>query len=175
MDWNKLEEEYKSDFKPYVEDGKYTVVLDSVTQKTTSGGSIVFEFNFQEDENCQYPKISRFLFKDEKKNFRMLHYRNIMMVLGAKKEAAQKAVETCESKANREAIADTYTQTFNRLAQKHPKVELVVTTETNNGKDYAHGEFADKTVRFSNSSNIKQKPADELPSDDEIPLDGIPF
>lgn len=179
FNWNDMEEEFKSDFKPYAEDGNYEVTLDSVTQKTAGTGTIFFEFNFKEDDAVQYPKVSRAFFKDEKKKFRAFHYRNIMMVLGASKENAQKAVESCEGKANREAIAETYVQAFNRLAQKHPTVKLEVTTEANNGKNYARGEFADPTIHFSNNKKSAAKADDVLPTDNEatgdIDIDNIPF
>lgn len=175
MDWNSIDNEYKNDFKPYAEDGKYTVTLDSVTLKTTDSGYMIFDFNFAEDENYKYPKASRFFFKDEKKNFRAFHYRNIMMVLGASKENAQKAVEACESGKNREAVADKYVQAFNRLAQKHPKVEIEVSTEEKGGKSYARGEFHDQSIRFSDKKDDK-KPAEILPTDDEVNSDlDIPF
>lgn len=174
--WEELENNYGGNFKPYIEDGKYDVALKDVTMKTASTGTIFFEFNFEEDENVQYPKVSRAFFKDEKKGFRMVHYRNIMMVLGATKENAQKAVDVCEGKANREAVAEAYTQTFNRLSQKHPKVSLEVSTDVVNGKEYARGEFGDRSVHFSNNKKTEEK--DVVPTDipeGEIDLDEIPF
>lgn len=178
MDWDSMEEEFKSNFKPYAADGKYDVVLDNVTKKVASTGTIFFEFNFKDGEDEQYPKVSRALFADDKKKFRCYHYRNIMIVLGASKENAQKAVENCEKKANREAIADCYVQTFNRLAQKHPTVKLEVTTETNGGKEYARGEFLDPSIHFSNNKQQKQ---DTLPTEADLGgesvnlEDSIPF
>ena len=121
--------------------------------------------------------LKGYLFKDEKKNFRMHHYKEIMKVLGASEENARKAVEVCEGKANREAIADAYTQTFNKLAQKHPTIKLEVGTEVNQGKEYARGEFKDQSVHFSNNKK-ESKPAEVVPTDipeDDISLDDIPF
>lgn len=178
FNWDELDSEFSSDFKPYAEDGKYTVTLESVTQKTAGTGTIFFEFNFKEDENCQYPKVSRAFFKDEKRKFRAHHYKEIMKVLGASEDNARKAVEACEGKANREAIADTYTQTFNRLAQKHPTLEIDVTTEENTGKSYARGEFHDPSIHFSNKKQ-ESKPAEVVPTDsevsDDLDIDSIPF
>ena len=174
FDWDSMDSEFSSDFKPYVDNGTYEVKLASVTSKTASTGTIFFEFNFEEDKDFQYPKISRAFFKDEKIKFRAHHYKEIMKVLGASEDNARKAVEVCEGKANREAIADAYVETFNRLAQKHPKIKLEVSTETNNGKDYARGEFADPSVHFSNKK-AEKKAEELLPSDDEITDDMIPF
>lgn len=178
IDWETVESENKGDFKPYAAAGNYEVKLDSVTQRTAGNGTIFFEFNFEEDDDVQYPKVSRALFRDEKLNFRCHHYKEIMRVLGASEENARKAVEVCEGKANREAIADSYTQTFNRLAQKHPKVKIEVSMEPgSNGKNYARGEFADPAIHFSNNKKAENK--DVLPSDDEVSedlsLEEIPF
>lgn len=181
IDWEANEEENKSNFKPYASDGSYEVKLDSVTQKTAGTGTIFFEFNFEEDEDVQYPKVSRSLFKDEKRSFRIHHYKEIMKVLGASEDNARKAVEVCEGKANREAIADAYTETFNRLAQKHPKVKIIVDSETNGDKTYARGEFADPAVHFNNNKSTAKKSNDVIPDDDEVSDDGeiniddIPF
>lgn len=174
IDWDKIEEENKSDFKPYADDGTYEVELDNVTQKTAGTGTIFFEFNFKEDD-VQYPKVSRSLFKDEKMSFRIHHYKEIMKVLGASEDKARKAVEVCEGKSNREAIADAYTETFNRLAQKHPKVKIEVSRDLgSNGKNYARGEFADPSIHFSNN-NKTSKPAEVLPTEDDIDALDIPF
>ncbi len=179
IDWEKIEEENKGGFKPYAADGNYEAKLDSVTQRTSGSGTIFFEFNFEEDDEFQYPKVSRALFKDEKLSFRIHHYKEIMKVLGASEENARKAVEVCEGKANREAIADAYTDTFNRLAKKHPKVKIEVFTEENNGKSYARGEFADPSIHFNNNKKAEPKTAEALPSDDEVDgevsVDSIPF
>ena len=174
IDWDALDTEFSSDFKPYAADGTYEVKLDSVTKKTANTGTIFFEFNFEEDNECQYPKISRAFFKDEKVKFRIHHYKEIMKVLGATEDNARKAVEVCEGKANREAIADAYAQAFDRLAQKHPKVKLEVSSEENNGKTYARGEFADPSVHFSNKK-VEKKAEDILPTEDEITDGDLPF
>lgn len=181
IDWAANEEENKSNFKPYAENGSYEVKLDSVTQKTAGTGTIFFEFIFEEDDDVQYPKVSRALFKDEKRSFRIHHYKEIMRVLGASEDNARKAVEVCEGKANREAIADAYTEAFNRLAQKHPKVKLEVSSETNGDKAYARGEFADPAIHFSNNKSTAKKSDDVIPDDDEVSddtdinIDEIPF
>lgn len=178
IDWDTLDNEYSNNFKAYAEDGDHEAKLESVTQKVAGTGTIFFEFNFEEGEDVKYPKVSRAFFKDEKKNFRMHHYKEIMKVLGASEDNARKAVEVCEGKANREAIADAYTQTFNKLAQKHPTIKLEVSTETNQGKSYARGEFKDPAVHFSNNKK-ESKPVEvvptDIPEDDDDLLDSIPF
>ena len=176
FDWNNMEDEFKGDFKPYAPDGSYEVVLDKVEKKEASTGTVFFEFFFKDTDEYQYPKVSRAFFRDEKKKFRAFHYRNIMMVLGASKENAQKAVEACEGKGSKENITEAYTQTFNRLAQKHPKIKLEVTTDdAANGKQYARGEFADPTVHFSNKKKTTDVLSTGEDASDTIDVAEIPF
>lgn len=175
LNWDDMSNEFGSNFKPYADEGIHEATLKDVTMKTTGSGTIFFEFNFEEDDNYQYPKVSRALFRDEKQKFRAYHYKNIMTLLGASEDNARKAVEVCEGKANRDAVADSYVQAFNRLAQKHPKIKLEVTSEVNGDKTYARGEFADPSVHFSNKKAAPKKSDDILPSDDDIDMDSIPF
>lgn len=189
MNWDQIDAENKKEFKDYVANGEYDVKLDNVTLKTFDNGGMVFEFMFQDTDNAQYPKATKSFFSDEKKNFRCYHYRNLMMVLGASKENAQKAVEACENGKNREAIADKYTQTFNRLAQKHPMVKIEVRDQydrdgnprvSDKGKTYQESEFKDPSVYFPSNKKTKSS-GDVLPTDDEVAgndevdLSDIPF
>lgn len=189
MDWTKIDEENKKEFKDYVVNGDYDVKLDSVVLKTFDNGGMAFKFAFEETDTDQYPEATRSFFSDEKKNFRCYHYRNLMMVLGASKENAQKAVEACEGGKNREAIADKYAQAFNRLAQKHPVVKIEVRDQYDRdgkprvsakGKTYQESEFKDSSVYFPSNKKSAQS-SDILPSDGEVAEDGdldlesIPF
>ena len=101
-----------------------------------------------------------------------------MMVLGASKDAAQKAVDMCEGKSGKDAIVKAYEQTFNKLVSKKPEVEIEVYTERNqsNGKDYARAEFTDRSVNMNNGSKKEDKAPEESPLEgaEEIDLD-LPF
>lgn len=177
--WDEIDNEYGAKFKPYAKEGVHEVKLDKVEEKTTNSGKHVFEFLFEESEAEQYPKVSRFLFSDEKKKFRGHHYKEILKVLGVAEDAARKAIEMCESKANADAVADAYKQVFNKAAQKHPKIKIEVSTEIgNDGKEYSRGEFADPSVHFSNNKK-QDKSVDTVPGveevGEEVNLDDIPF
>ena len=187
MDWAKIDEENRKEFKDYAPNGDYIVALEGVTLKTFDNGGQVFEFAFEETDTTKYPLYQKSFFKDESKNFRCYHYRNIMMVLGASKENAQQAVEACENGKNREAIADKYTQAFNRLAQKHPKVHIEVRDRLDRdgnpkvspkGKTYQESELKDPSVYFPSNKKSTQS-GDILPSDGEvaedIDVDNLPF
>lgn len=186
INWNTIEEENKREFKGYVVNGEYDVKLDSVVLKTFDNGGMAFKFAFEETDTTKYPEVTRSFFSDEKKNFRCYHYRNLMMVLGASKENAQKAVEACEGGKNREAIADKYTQAFNRLAQKHPVVKIEVRDQYDRngnprvsakGKTYQESEFKDPSVYFPPNKRAEKKADDVLPTDDEVEIDPseLPF
>lgn len=163
--WEELDKEMGGNFKNYATDGKYNVKCNGVEIKEVgSNGSVIMKFGFEED-NVKYPTADHWLsFKNE--NFRKYHSRNLMMVLGASKDAAQKAVDMCESKSGKDAIVKAYDQTFSKLTSKKPAVEIEVYTE--NG--YARAEFTDRSVAMPHGEE-PQKTSTEAPAE-ESPLEG---
>lgn len=163
--WEELDKEMGGNFKNYATDGKYNVKCNGVEIKEVgSNGSVIMKFGFEED-NVKYPTADHWLsFKNE--NFRKYHSRNLMMVLGASKDAAQKAVDMCEGKSGKDAIVKAYDQTFSKLTSKKPAVEIEVYTE--NG--YARAEFTDRSVAMPHGEE-PQKSSTEAPSE-ENPLEG---
>ena len=180
-DWEALEEEMGGDFKNYADDGNYKVKCDSVEIKEVgTNGSIIMKFGFEEDE-VVYPTADHWLtFKEGKDHWRKWHNRNLMMVLGATKENAQKAVDVCEGKSGKDNIVKAYEQTFKKLTAKKPEVEIEVFTERNDndGKDYARAEFKDKSVAMPHG-DTKKKESSPLEgaedASDEIDLSDVPF
>ena len=175
--WEELDKEMGGNFKNYATDGKYNVKCNGVEIKEVgSNGSVIMKFGFEEDD-VKYPTADHWLsFKNE--NFRKYHSRNLMMVLGATKDAAQKAVDMCESKSGKDAIVKAYDQTFSKLTSKKPAVEIEVYTE--NG--YARAEFTDRSVAMPHGEepqkNSTEAPAEENPLEgaEEIDLgDSLPF
>lgn len=181
-DWDSLDNEMGGDFKDYADDGFYTVKCNSIEVKEVgSNGSVIMKFGFEETDKVQYPTADHWLsFKNE--NFRKYHSRNLMMVLGASKENAQKAVDMCEGKAGKDAIVKAYEQAFNKLVAKKPEVDIEVYTERNqsNGKDYARAEFTDRSVAMPHG-DAPAKPAQDNPlaeaedASGEIAMDELPF
>ncbi len=172
IDWTKAEESAGGNFKDYAPNGVFTVTVTSVDIHELQTGSVAQDFKFAEDE-YKYPKATHWLsFKND--NWRFLHNRNLMMVLGASKADAQKAVEICESKGSREAIISAYQQTYDKLLKKQPKVEIEVWKEP--GEKYSDVDFTDKSVRMNKPGDEKKEPplkgAVELDTDD---MGGIPF
>ena len=163
--WEELDKEMGGNFKNYATDGKYNVKCNGVEIKEVgSNGSVIMKFGFEEGD-VKYPTADHWLsFKNE--NFRKYHSRNLMMVLGAAKDAAQKAVDMCESKSGKDAIVKAYDQTFSKLTSKKPAVEIEVYTE--NG--YARAEFTDRSVAMPHGEE-PQKSSTEAPAE-ESPLEG---
>lgn len=187
IDWDKIESESfaTGGFKPFVEDGDYAVKASGIeVVERGTNGNYVMKFKFEEEEDAQYPSADHWLaWKND--NFRCYHNRNLMMVLGATKEQAEKAVETCEAKKDHSAIASAYTQMFERLLAKKPTVEIEVYTQrASNGKDYARAEFKDRSVNMGHDDETTSKPvekkedvlegAEEVKAGD-LDLDSLPF
>ena len=178
--WEELDKEMGGNFKDFAKDGNYTVKCDSIEVKEVgTNGSIIMKFGFEEGD-VQYPTADHWLsFKNE--NFRKYHSRNLMMVLGASKENAQKAVDICESKSGKEAIVKAYEQTFGKLVAKKPEVKIEVYTERNqsDGKDYARAEFKDRSVAMPHGDKAAktEKADDPLAGSEEVDLSDsdIPF
>ena len=180
--WEELDKEMGGNFKNYATDGKYNVKCNGVEIKEVgSNGSVIMKFGFEESD-VKYPTADHWLsFKNE--NFRKYHSRNLMMVLGATKDAAQKAVDMCEGKSGKDAIVKAYDQTFSKLTSKKPAVEIEVYTERNqsNGKDYARAEFTDRSVAMGHGDDNKslteaQTEESPLEGAEEIDLgDSLPF
>ena len=177
-DWTRLEEEMGNKYKDYAEDGKYTVKCDGVEIKEVGqNGSIIMKFHFEETD-VQFPTADHWLtFKEGKDNWRKWHNRCLMIVLGASKDAAEKAVDVCETSGEKEKIVKAYEATFKKLLAKKPSVEIEVYTEN----DYARAEFKDGSVAMSHGDKATKKEKGEEKTDDvlagaeEIELSDIPF
>jgi hypothetical protein len=170
-DWDALESEMGGNFKDFADDGVYKAKCNSVEIKEVgSNGSVIMKFGFEETDDVQYPTADHWLsFKNE--NFRKYHSRNLMMVLGAPKDAAQKAVDMCEGKSGKDAIVKAYEQTFGKLVAKKPEVEIEVYTD---GK-YARAEFTDRKVAMPHDGD-KKEDKDEITLDaEDIDISDIPF
>lgn len=187
--WEDLDKEMGGNFKDFANDGVHKAKCNSVEIKEVgTNGNAIMKFGFEETDNIQYPTADHWLtFKEGKENWRKYHSRNLMMVLGATKDAAQKAVDMCEGKSGKDAIVKAYEQTFGKLVSKKPEVEIEVYTERNqsNGKDYARAEFTDRSVAMphgeENKSSADVQPDNSNPlagaedASNEIAIDELPF
>ena len=176
INWGEAEEKAGGNFKDYAPAGVYKVKVAGIDiHEAGNNGSIAQDFKLAEDD-YQYPKITHWLsFKNE--NWRFVHNRELMMLLGATKEDAQKAVELCESKGTKENIAKAYQQAYERLIKKNsPEVEI----ETWPDGKYSRADFTSTSVRMSHPDDEpyqKQDSAEDIiDSGDAITDDlDIPF
>lgn len=174
IDWDNLEEQMGSKYKPFAEDGKYTVKCVDVDIKETSTGSVVEKFIFEEDANVQFPTADHWISK-KNDNFRAYHQKNLLVALGASEANARLAVEKAEAKDFDYAVK-AYETAFKALLKKEPTIEIEVYTQAHNGKEYARAEFTDRTVAMPHD-DAKKSSGSVTVSDDgeEIDLSSIPF
>lgn len=175
-DWNALQEEMGGNYKAFYADGKYTAKCDDVEIKEVGeNGSVIMKFHFEDGEDGQYPTADHWLsFKND--NWRKWHNRCLMIVLGASKDAAEKAVDVCESKSGKDNIVKAYSQAYKKLLAKKPEVEIEVFTEDK----YARAEFLDRSVAMPHGDK-PQKDTDIVAAvesatgGEEIDLGDLPF
>lgn len=184
INWDELDEQYSSKFKPFIEDGKYTVkVADAEVHEVGTNGSVAIDIAFEEGKEYQYPKATHW---QSAKNigWTMFHSKQLLVVLGVDEASAKKAIAACEAKRdNKDAMVKAYDQVFKKAAAKHKELEIEVYTERNenNGKDYARAEFMDPRVRMNrnNESKPTTTASEVIPGaeevGDEINLADIPF
>lgn len=170
IDWGKAEQEAGGNYKPYANSGVHKVKVAGIEIHRIATGSVAQDFTFAETE-VQYPKATHWLsFKND--NWRFIHNRSLMMLLGASKEDAQKAVEACESKGSEDNKISAYQQMYERLIKKQPEVEIEVWQE---GK-YGRADFTDNSVRMSRPDDERKenplKGAEEVSTDEfgELPF-----
>lgn len=157
INWDEVNSQYSGNFKPFVEDGKFTVKLEKVEfGKVTPTGSYPLNFLFEEYKEVKFPKVTEWIsFKQGKDNWRYHRMSQLMQFFKKSEADAHKGVEFAESKSGNEEIAKGYLDCFKRIASLHPEVEIEVTTDNVNGKEYARGDWADKSIRMGNNSTAK--------------------
>ena len=172
INWDNLEEQMGSKYKPYAEDGKYSVKCVDVEIKTTSTGSVVEKFIFEEDDKVQFPTADHWISK-KNDNFRAYHQKNLLVALGASEANARLAVEKAEAKDDFDYAVKAYETAFKALLKKEPTVEIEVYTEPRNGKEYARAEFTDRSVAMPHGNDTKKEAT--ASTEEEVDLSDIPF
>lgn len=195
INWDEIDSQYSSKFKNYAEVGNHEAQVESVSIKdvqTKNGTQYILTFNFKETDDLQYPKATRWVFKDNE-NFRQYHFRNLFMMLGCTEDGAKKAVASCEELDDYDKVADAYAKTLAQVAAKYKrpvKIEVRLQVDrdghyvrSDKGTIYTEAEF----LNFDDKHNVYFSPTkavedadtevapDDIPSDDEISIDSIPF
>lgn len=187
LDWDNIEKEVGAvRYKGYAPNGEYEVKLDKVEVKDKdTWGCPKLAFSWQEDDQYKYPNSGlNHPLSLAKPAFRALHARGILMEFGVAKEAAQQAVETAERDQDRQKLAKAYQAIFDRIAQKHPVVKIIVRDQLRDGKPvksakgttYSESEFANPALQIGGTPKKVEStsPLDAL-GGDEISGGEIPF
>lgn len=163
--WDEIDEQYSNDkqYKDYAPEGEFTTKVESCGMaksrvKSTPG----LEFKLQDNDEYAFPKYgtTHYSFTTDNINWRKKHNRDLMIVLGAKKEAAEKAVDVCEGKGDSDAIVKAYEDAFKRLVSKHPEVKVAVFKRRSDDK-YSTWDFAEYSVRMGRPEDGGKTPSEE--------------
>ena len=173
INWTEAEEKAGGNFKPYMADGPYRAKCIGVEIKDVGqNGSTIMKFAFEDDGNGQFPTADHWMsWKND--NWRYVHNKRLMEVLGATEDAAKKAVEMAESKDDKENKIKAYEQVYKKLLAKKPEVDIEVYTENN----YARAEFTDRRVAMPHGNEpAKEDKGDSIVEQSEdIDLGELPF
>ena len=171
INWDELASNYNK-FKEYAPAGIHKVKVASVENREASTGTVWQEFKFEDDEKYAFPKVSHPL-SNKNANWRAWHWKCLFELLGATEESAKKAVESCEGKGSFDQIKEAYLNAMNRLAAKHPEVEIEVWSDG----QYSRADFNDR-VRMSRPDDAPRQastPANPLEGAEEINDTDVPF
>lgn len=184
INWDEID---SNDFKSYARSGKHTTTVKEVEigDPSANTGSCPIIVRFNENDEHAFSDARYYLSK-EKDMHRIRTARNVLVALGVEKNAAQKAVENAEDKADYEKKCAVYEQAFNRAGSKHAKVEIEcwetdrISDKT--GKPYTASGFTTDALAWMNG-NSDAKPTetttetteDAVVDDEEIDISDIPF
>lgn len=182
INWDEID---NNDFKSYARSGKHTTTVKVVElgEPSANKGSVPIIVSFNENDEHTFSNARYWLSKENDMN-RIRTARNVLIALGVEKNAAQKAVENAEDKADYDKKIAVYEQAFNRAGQKHSKVEIEC-WETDrisekSGKPYTATGFTTEELAWMNGNDIStttttESVVDEAVETDDISIDQIPF
>lgn len=167
--WNEIEQNAGGNFKSYAPNGQYKVKLAKAEVKDNPNWkSPMVVFEWTEDDQYTYPKSTAHALSLGNANWRRFHHRNLLMEFGIAKDAAQKAIEVAEKDENRDVIVKAYQSMYDRIAQRHPEVEIVVRDQIKNGVV----QRSDKGTAYSEVDFVNPQVATGQRNDNPNPLDG---
>lgn len=178
IDWAKVEEDNKGDFKDYAPEGVFKTKIKEVILKEASTGSKGIEFKLADNADYKFPKYGAVAWVSLKNdNWRIHHMKELFVVLGFTEDQARKAVEACEDKEDK--LAEAYYDMFKKALPKSKEVEIEVFYK-NEDDQYTTWDFTSSKVRM-NRPEKDTKPAKkeevlenavELSSEE---VDSLPF
>lgn len=181
IDWDavKSASDNTQKFKNYAPNGEYTVKFEKATVVDKEGWkSPAVEFEWQESDEYKFSKSPRHWLSLGNPNWRVYHVLCILKELGIGEDSAKKLLESAETD-DRAKLVKNYQDLFNRAAQKHPEVKVVVRTQMRDGKPvlsasglaFSETEFATPGAGLAPSMPKATEPqpaADELFGDDVL-------
>lgn len=159
IDWEKNEEENKSEYKDYAPEGKHTTKVGEVKLQEASTGSKGIRFVLADNKDYAFPKYGAVGWVSTKNDsWRIHHMKELFVVLGFTEAQARKAVEQCEDKDD---LAKAYLDMFEKALPKSKEVEVVV-FRVHEDDQYATWDFASEKVRMNRPEKKEKKAADPL-------------
>lgn len=123
-----------TNYLAYAPNGEYKVKLEKVEVKNNDNWKAPMVSFIWQDGEYKYPSnVAHWLYIGNP-SFRRVHMRAILMEFGVVKENAQKLIEQAEGDQERPTLVKGYQAMFDRLAQKHPEVTIVVRPQMRDGK-----------------------------------------
>jgi hypothetical protein len=178
IDWDKVEEDNKPNYKPYAEEGTYKTKVSEVNLKEASTGRKGIEFKLADNDEYAFPKYGAVAWLFDKDSFRQHHMKELFVALGFTEDQARKAVEQCEGTKD---MAKAYLAMFEQALPKAKEVEVAV-YRVHEDDQYCTWDFASEKVRMGRPEKDKKsskKEEDILEGatevKDEIDLSDVPF
>lgn len=178
LNWNKIEEENKSQYKNYAPDGKYTTKVESVEVLTASTGNKGIRFNLAENDDYKFPKYGHTFYNSKRDSWRQHHMKECFVTLGFTEDQAKKAVEQCE---DAEDVMTAYQEMFTKALPKQKPFEVEVFKEYEDDQ-YSTWDFTRDEARMTyprketrNTEKTVEPLADAEDAAEEIDPESIPF
>lgn len=175
-DWDKIESEFKGDYKEYAPEGNHKtkvsrVELTESSQKKTPG----ITFFFADNDEYSFPKYGATHWASvNNANWRKYHNRELFRELGLTKEQAEKTVDICEDKKDIDKIMQAYLQMYTKAIAKSGEVEVVV-FKTRAENKYPTIDFAGNNVRMNRPQDGEKETETPVEETEEISESELPF
>lgn len=176
IDWVKVEEDNKGDYKDFAPEGIHKTKIKEVVLKEANTGSKGIEFRLADNKDYAFPKYGAVAWVSLKNDsWRIHHMKELFVVLGFTEEQARKAVEQCEAKEDK--LAEAYFDMFKKALPKAKEVEVDVFYK-NEGDQYTTWDFSSNKVRMNRPGKKEEKKEDVLADAVELSTDetdSLPF
>lgn len=162
IDWDKVEEDNKGNYKDYAPCGVHTTKIEKVVLKEASTGSKGIEFRLADNKDWAFPKYGAVAWVSTKNDsWRQHHMKELFVVLGFTEAQARKAVEQAE---DNDDLAKAYLTMFEKALPKAKEVEVDVFYK-NEGDEYTTWDFTSNKVRMNRPEKDKKEEKKDVLAD----------